>query len=338
MAQQETIDQTRASLERIQRFDPDSIGRKTDLGLLDFSEAIPSAQRIVETFGRINPSTLSIFSEGWLNHIRNHSDSAFNLLSRCLAFDPSNSGNAAEERRSLIQEMKASSDAYSDALAQQISLSVVSSMDPTETQRELRAALQRFEDDRAAALDQIEALNSQINEILGRVRDAAAEQGVAREASHFKGLADEHDNAANRWRGYSVNAGIGLLLFASFSSFSYRIPWLAPLNTIEAAQLITSKLVILGILSYGVVVCVRNFLSHKHNSVVNRHRQNALLTYTSFVDAAPSGASRDIVLTHAASSVFAPQETGYIRNEDPPSAKSIMEILTKSPLTEKGSS
>ena len=126
-----------------------------------------------------------------------------------------------------------------------------------------------------------------------------------------------------------------MLAFALASSLTYRILWIAPENAYETAQLITSKLVILSILGYGLVACVRNFLSHKHNMVVNRHRQNALLTYTAFVDAAPSNASREIVLTHAAASVFAPQETGYIKQEEPPGAKSVMDIITKATVSDR---
>lgn len=336
MATEEVIAKARASLERVQTLDPKSIARRSDLGKLDFSEAVPDAQRVVEMFQRINTNTLSIFSDGILSgHIQGHADSAYNLLKRLLDFDPQTAGNAAEERRNLINELRGVAENYPDALSPQISFSVVSSLDPTTTQQEMRAIIQRFSDERDNALAGIEKLKDEAEAVLSRVRDAAAEQGVSQQASYFKTVADEHDASAQTWLGYSLWAGGGTLIFALISSVSYRITWLAPVNTLEAAQLITSKLVILSILVYGVVVCVRNFLSHKHNSVVNRHRQNALLTYTAFVDAAPTEASREVVLTHAAASVFSPQETGYVRNEEPASGKSIMEILTKAPLSDR---
>jgi hypothetical protein len=54
---------------------------------------------------------------------------------------------------------------------------------------------------------------------------------------------------------------------------------------------------------------------HRHNAVVNKHRQNALLTYRALVEAGSEGGTRDIVLTHAASCIFAPQDTGFTKSD-----------------------
>jgi hypothetical protein len=76
----------------------------------------------------------------------------------------------------------------------------------------------------------------------------------------------------------------------------------------------------------------KNFLSHKHNSIVNKHRQNALMTYSALADAASSEEAKDIVLNHAASCIFSPQETGYIKNESAGNNKSIVELLPKTTM------
>jgi hypothetical protein len=57
----------------------------------------------------------------------------------------------------------------------------------------------------------------------------------------------------------------------------------------------------------------RNYLAHKHNSIVNKHRQNALLTFKAIVDAAGTEERRDVILTYAAACIFSPQETGYTK-------------------------
>jgi hypothetical protein len=58
-------------------------------------------------------------------------------------------------------------------------------------------------------------------------------------------------------------------------------------------------------------------MAHTHNSIVNRHRQNGLQTFTTLVDAAGSSQAQDIVLSHAAASIFEPQETGYAKQHQP---------------------
>ncbi len=62
-------------------------------------------------------------------------------------------------------------------------------------------------------------------------------------------------------------------------------------------------------------------MSHKHNEIVNRHRQNALATFTTLADATSDAASSDIVLSHAASCIFSPQETGYAKQDSVSSDK-----------------
>jgi hypothetical protein len=52
-------------------------------------------------------------------------------------------------------------------------------------------------------------------------------------------------------------------------------------------------------------------LSHLHNAVVNRQRQNSLMTFKALVEAAGQQENRDIILTKAADSIFAPQPTGF---------------------------
>lgn len=334
MPTQELLDGARESLTRVQAYDASKLGREAQLGALNFRDAIGPAQEIVSTFQRINTDALNFFSTSQLNLLKNQADGFFNLLQAMTNWDLASSSNARGEQQSFIDQMKNTRDSVVDSLAALISYSLASSLDLSSSQQQVRAVLQAFADERQKALDEISKVKSEADAVLARVRDAAAEQGVSQQAVYFQSIAAEHAAHADTWLKYSLIAGGVALGFALVAALTYRIPWLAPLNVVEAAQLITSKVLILGILGYAVVVCVRNFQSHKHNNVVNKHRQNALLTYTAFVDAAPSTASREIVLTHAAASVFAPQDTGLIKAEEPVGGRSIMEMITKASMQE----
>ena len=50
--------------------------------------------------------------------------------------------------------------------------------------------------------------------------------------------------------------------------------------------LIADKILFFAILSYMLSLSARNFMSHKHNAVVNRHRHKALKTFKALADAA----------------------------------------------------
>lgn len=170
----------------------------------------------------------------------------------------------------------------------------------------------------------------EVNEILTRIKEASALSGIVSESKNFSDLSDLYDLSAKEWSKKSWKMGIGTLLFAFLSSFSYKFPFIKPENNIESAQLISGKIIIIGILSYGLLTCIRNYTAQTHNAVINKHRQNSIQTYRAFIDAASTNVTRDIVLTHAAAAVFSHQDTGYVKDHDTSGARSIIEMIPKS--------
>ncbi|MEK9281155.1 hypothetical protein MTR72_16260 [Bradyrhizobium sp. ISRA442] len=162
------------------------------------------------------------------------------------------------------------------------------------------------------------------------VRRVAAEQGVGFQAAYFKSEADKHDIAAGRWRFWTMLAAALVALIAGASLFVSKIDLLKPQDAYEAIQLLAAKLVIFTTAGYLLMLCARNSLAHTHNGIVNRHRQNALLTFQALVDAAKGEDKKDIVLTHAAACMFAPQETGFTKHQTE-SGANIVQMLGKLP-------
>ena len=94
--------------------------------------------------------------------------------------------------------------------------------------------------------------------------------------------------------------------------------WLRPDGAYETAQFVVSKVLLFGVVVYMLVLSARTLLAHRHNAVINRHRYNALLTFNALADAAKGPENRDIVLAHAAACIYAPQDTGYTKNQSHP--------------------
>lgn len=167
--------------------------------------------------------------------------------------------------------------------------------------------------------------------ILEAVRKTAAERGVSQEAFYFKGEADEHQTAAETWRKYTVRMSIAVGAFGVATLFIHKIPFLSPADSFETAQLIAGKLIVFFVLIYMLSICAKNFLSNRHNEIVNRHRQNALMTYKSLVDAGGTTEARDVILNHAAASVYQLHETGFTKSVDGggTTSSSIIGLLPK---------
>ncbi|MAT13963.1 MAG: hypothetical protein CMJ46_01685 [Planctomyces sp.] len=155
-------------------------------------------------------------------------------------------------------------------------------------------------------------------------------------AGHF---AKEAKNSG--WLAFSwlVATGLSCAAVFEFALRSYAHEWpfnitegiresLASGSNVLLVQLALSKLLIFGVLSYFVVFCARNYTASKHNATVNRHRALSLLTYQSLADAAKQ---TDVILSHAASAIYAHQPTGYTssKHDDGPTAKAFVDLVTQ---------
>jgi hypothetical protein len=143
--------------------------------------------------------------------------------------------------------------------------------------------------------------------------------------------ADAHEAEASSWQTRTIWMAVGLALYALASLTFHRIELLAPEDAYQTAQLAVSKVLVFAVLSFVLYLCARNFLSHKHNAIIDRHRQNALMTYTALVDAAGDTPNREVILVQAAACIFSPQGTGYTRDSapNPPSAQSVIEFMSR---------
>ncbi len=171
----------------------------------------------------------------------------------------------------------------------------------------------------------IQGLESEIDERLEVTRKAVAEIAVSQQANHFDGEAKIHSSAAGWWLFWTILSVFLFLIVAVPGSFEAIISRTSPstfdalVSPSAAAQnvlgvplpYLLSKLVTLGALSFLIGICAKNFLSHRHNNVLNRHRTNALMTFEALAKSAVSESSRDVILHHAASCIFNPQDTGF---------------------------
>lgn len=215
-------------------------------------------------------------------------------------------------RDSPISEIVAQYQPCVNELHPLIAYSHYRSADFQSLEREARETRQKLERSFSDGKARMQTAIGEIQQILAAARTAAAEVGVSQQAIHFQDAAKEHEDASSAWQTRIGWASVVLLVVAVFFLFSRHLG-LETESTADAIQLAVAKVLVFATVSYAVYLCARNFLAHKHNAIVNRHRQNALLTYTTLAEAAHSRTDQDVVLTYAAACIFGPQPTGYTR-------------------------
>jgi hypothetical protein len=318
------------SLERIQRFDASTLAREEDLGReLNFQEVVLTAERIISLYNQISIVSLNDFPESQLTAVKNQADSDFNRFGEILKFSPKQE-SANNARNGLIQQVDSAYQSTFNTLQPMIAYSTSKSADFKRLETEARAMIQAIEDKANELTEKLEEDKIISAQILDDIRKVAAEQGVSQQAIYFRSASEQHENDAETWRKTTIWLACILAAYAVLTIGLHKILWIAPVNIYETIQLAISKVLIFAVLSYMLYLSTKNYLAQKHNAVINKHRQNALMTYEALVNAAKENANKEVILTHAAACIFAPQPTGYSGGSSPegPVAKSAIELLS----------
>jgi len=243
-------------------------------------------------------------------------------------FNPSNHGvNARAQRDAILQQVR---DTYDNAF-EQVMLARSFLTKTTTDFEQLEADAQRS----VARLDKVfkeqqEGLSKKVEaaeQALASVRRLAAETGVSEHSKYFREEADQHRSSANRWLVATGVLAVGTVAFGVWS-YAYHLKLAQVVPTPALIQLTIAKLIVFSILVTGVVWTGQVYRAHRHNYVVNKHRQNALSTFQAFAQAAEDPQTKSAVLLQAMQSVFAPQQTGFSeRGPEGASAPQVLEIV-----------
>lgn len=164
------------------------------------------------------------------------------------------------------------------------------------------------------------AAGETIDQIVGAAREASIQAGVSKHAALFAAEADRQEQVAKRWLVWTGIFTLLTLLAAGLNLLAHINGWENPPGVaVDAGRLdlglVLAKVFAFSILLSAIVWCGRIYKAAKHNAVVNRHRQNALSTFQSFVEGGTDDQTRNAVLLQAAQSVFAPQISGFVTGE-----------------------
>ena len=328
---EDLYEEAKESLSRIQNFDVANLPRVEDLGSrLNFNEVVEPAQILIDLYKRLSVTALQDFPDNILTPIRDNANNHYKLFTQITDFDPEQQDPGSARTNLINQVVKAYQPAF-QALHQYISYSLHRSADFQRLDSDARATLQAIEDKSNKISGDLAKHEKDAKLVLEEIRRVAAEEGVTKQAAHFNAEFEHHTTEADRWQGYAVKLAIGLGVFAVISLFIHKVPFLTPETTYDAIQLSISKVLIFSVMAYMLFLSAKNFLNHKHNAIVNKHRQNALMTHSALVEASGDEGVRDAVLLQAANCIFSPQSTGYTSGGENDSAnqKSMVEILSR---------
>jgi hypothetical protein len=169
-----------------------------------------------------------------------------------------------------------------------------------------------------------ELVTNELSEILEKARQTISEVGVASHAIHFKNEATENLNESKNWLIALICVVVLTIIWGIACFFIHP----ESDKSSDIVQFTIAKLIIISGLYFALSMITKNYKAHRHNYIVNKHKQNSLNSFEAFV----KGAGEDIqtknaVLISATQSIFSAQPSGY-SNQDPDTEPSkIIEIL-----------
>lgn len=177
--------------------------------------------------------------------------------------------------------------------------------------------------------DQAQEKLREIQDVAAKVKETASISAVAQHARYFKEEADSHKWGSYFWLAFAI------VLAGAAAWYSVRSFGLAMAQGSQGSNswwphvaYLTSRLIVLSVIFFGIGWCARNYRAQRHNEVVNRHRQNALRTFETFAVAATEPATKDAVLLAATKSIFEAQSSGYLTGEpEKVPSGTVIEIL-----------
>lgn len=301
--------------------------RNNDLGsILNFESLRPTLNKFV--------SYIKIFDQFDLNNITYTQLVKFNealgqphaLLNSINKFNINQSGDLAGQRNRLISNFETLSDSFFDA-AGPVQSAIFFQEPNNNIQSELSELINKVKSENEAAKNEAHQKLQEINKILENAKSASVKVGVTSYSTIFENEAIMHDREAKNWLMYllitlGATAIIAILFFLMMFS-----PTFQEVN-INPVQFSISKIVILAIFFVIISICTKNYKAHKHNSILNRHRQNALNTFETFVKAGSDEQTKNAVLLQTTQSIFSSHNTGYNSAENDSDVPSkIIEIV-----------
>lgn len=192
------------------------------------------------------------------------------------------------------------------------------------------ARLAEIEKTGTVTLDSARQRSEELDTILAAAREASGKVGVSTHSTLFKTEAAKHETASLWWLLAAGLLGLLTLAAAIISALSV-LNRTTPLTAAQSAQIIVAKVILFSILGSAAIWCAKMYRAHRHNAVVNRHRQNALSTFETFAAATDDPQTKNAVLIQATTSIFAPQSSGYGGDSDPHSPAQLIELIRTLP-------
>jgi hypothetical protein len=245
-----------------------------------------------------------------------------NSIQQIKTFNIQNYSGNPGVRSSLVQELSRAYENLVESAVPILLYGALRSSGIKTAQAQTHAVLAEVERNRK----QLDSVVNEAKELLAGQKKLSAEIAIAGYGTLFAKEAKEHDAAANRWL---IITGVlaGLTILAAVANYLASVKLLNEFSKMSNSQVqnfptsLTVQFTIAKVILFTIGLSAaywsaRVYRSHRHNSIVNKHRANALTSFQEFVRTATDPEIKNAVLLQTTSCIYAPQTTGFSSGND----------------------
>ena len=209
-----------------------------------------------------------------------------------------------EVKRQLGQVVTYLKSKKSEQLETQVNTTVAEAVE------ELKAEMDLLQKHREEAEQNEATRQKEFAELKNKIEDKLAKETVSKHKAIFAKQAEEHLQASQRW--LLATSGL-IVVFGAVFYWLFEALRLGATELIGVFQNVFTKGFLLTLIYFVLNRFGKNYTAHKHLEIVNRHRQNALDTFDTFVESAGENReTRDAVLLAATNAIFDANQSGYL--------------------------
>ncbi|MDD5090740.1 MAG: hypothetical protein PHQ23_07460 [Candidatus Wallbacteria bacterium] len=305
---------------------------RMDLSELNFEEyqGIFSSVKSIATLLLTND--LSVIPDDILSNCHSQLSEIHREYQAILGFSLKSTANPNNQRNGVINNLKQRYNALCITIAPVAAL--LSFLDPDFSDKltKTKSQYDQFLKTATEWTEVIKMHSSNAEMILQNMKLSAGKIGVSAHSTLFAEEAKNCSNASFRWLWATFGCAVVTLIAIALIGFYFcKNP--QTFNTPQAIQINILILMFISIFYYATVWCGKNYRSNRHNYVVNKHRQNALNTFETFVDSASKDeATKNAVLLQTTQCIFSLAHSGFISQDAESSSPSqILEIVRNLP-------
>lgn len=303
------MDAIKPILEKLNQVEISKLERK---GLeFNFSDTFPFVQEIFSNIKTLesNPEFWKKLPEDKKNNIRSHLEHFSQYVEKIQNFNPTQVSNPQNERDGIANNIKSNYSQFYEHLFPRLKLYVLEKEVSNKRAEELIAQAQE-------AISTIQKQKEQGDEILKALRETSAVTGVSKFAGVFGEQAKQNKKTANNWLIVSIISAIAIggFLWWIFDQLIDVIKDGADFQV--SLQIFLAKILLLSFFSVVFYQVIKNYNANMHLYTLNKHRENSLVSFQSFVESTEDPKIRDTVLIQATKAIFEAGETGYVSSKD----------------------